>query len=111
MYADDIILLHDNVLELQKKITPLEKFCDEWSMEVNLTKTQVIAFRNVGKTCKSERFSYKSIQIVTYYRYFKKYVVESMSNLNYTSRKDFEFHTDNDLEAWTIKYKHGFQDF
>ena len=40
-------------------------------MEVNLTKTQVIVFRNGGKTPKSERFTYKSstVKIVTYYRY------------------------------------------
>ena len=40
-------------------------------MEVNLTKTQVIVFRNGGKTSQSERFTYKSnkVKIVTYYRY------------------------------------------
>ena len=40
-------------------------------MEVNLTKTQVIVFRNGGKTSKSERFTYKSntVKIVTYCRY------------------------------------------
>ena len=40
-------------------------------MEVNLTKTQVIVFRNGGKTSKSERFTYKSntVEIVTYYCY------------------------------------------
>ena len=39
MYADDIVLLGDTVLELQKKINILEKFCDKWGMEVNLTDT------------------------------------------------------------------------
>ena len=59
------------VSELQKKINILEKFCDKWGMEVNLTKTQVIMFRNGGKTSRSERFTYKSntVKIVTYYRY------------------------------------------
>ena len=46
MYADDIILLGDTVLELQKNINMLEKFCDKWGMEVNITKAQVIVFRN-----------------------------------------------------------------
>ena len=71
MYADDIVLLGDTVLELQRKISMLENFCDKWGMEVNLTKTQVIVFRNDGKTSKSERFTYKSntVKIVTYYRY------------------------------------------
>ena len=40
-------------------------------MEVNLTKTQVIVFRNVGNTSNSEKFTYKSntVKIVTYYHY------------------------------------------
>ena len=71
MYADDIVLLGDTVLELQKKINILEKFCDEWGMEVHLTKIQVIVFINGGKTSKSERFTFKSntVKIVTYHRY------------------------------------------
>ena len=71
MYADDIVLLDDTVLELQRKISMLKNFCDKWGMEVNLTKIQVIVFRNDGKTSKSERFTYKSntVKIVTYYRY------------------------------------------
>ena len=52
MYADDIVLLGNTVSELQKKINKLEKFCDKWVMELNLTKEQV--FRNGGKTSKSE---------------------------------------------------------
>ena len=71
MYVDDIVLLGDTVSELQKKINILEKFCDKWGMEVNLTETQVIVFRNGGKTSKSERFTYKSntVKTVAYYRY------------------------------------------
>ena len=71
LYADDIVLVADTVLELQRKIRVLEKFCDKWGMEVNLTKTQVIVFRNGGKTSKSETFFYlaKKVKVVTYYRY------------------------------------------
>ena len=79
MYADDIVFLGDTVIELQKNINILEKLCDKWGMEVNLTNTQVIVFRNGGKTSKSERFTYKSntVKIVTYYRYLR---------LNFSSR-------------------------
>ena len=71
MYVDDIVLLGDTVLELQKNTKALEKLCDKSGMEVNLTKSKVIVFRNGGKTSKSERFTYKSntVKIVTYYRY------------------------------------------
>ena len=61
--------------QLQKKINMLEKFCDKWGMEVNLTKTQVIVFRirNGGNTSKSEKFTYESnmVKVVTYYRYLR----------------------------------------
>ena len=71
LYADDIVLVADTVLELQRKIRVLEKFCDKWGMEVNFTKTQVIVFRNAVKTSKSETFFYlaKKVKVVTYYRY------------------------------------------
>ena len=63
----------------------LEKFCDKWGMEVNLTKTQVIVFRNGGKTSKSEKFTYESnmVKVVTYYRYLRS----SFSSRNTWSRK------------------------
>ena len=56
MYVDDIVILGDTVLELQRKIGVLEKFCEKWGMEVNLTKTKVIVFRNGGVMSKSEKF-------------------------------------------------------
>ena len=30
MYADDIVLLGDTVLELQRKIRALKEFCEKW---------------------------------------------------------------------------------
>ena len=65
LYADDIVLVADTVLELQRKIRVLEKFCGKWGMEVNLTKTQVIVFRNVGKTSKSETCFYLAKKVIT----------------------------------------------
>ena len=71
MYADDIVLVGDTVLELQRKINILEIFCEKWGMEVNLKKTKIVAFRKGGKTSQSERFFYRnrSVEIVTYYQY------------------------------------------
>ena len=34
-YADDIVLVVDTVLKLQRKICVLETFCDKWGMEVS----------------------------------------------------------------------------
>ena len=35
LYADDIVLMVDAVLELQRKICFLEQFCNKWGMGVN----------------------------------------------------------------------------
>ena len=61
MYADDIVLLGDtvHVLKWQRKIRVLEKFCKKWRMEVNITKTKVIVFRNRGVMSKSEKFFHR----------------------------------------------------
>lgn len=36
MYADDIVILADNIDVLQNMINKLEAYCDAWNMEVNL---------------------------------------------------------------------------
>ena len=64
-------LHHGYVEYLNRKIRALEKFCGKWGMEVNLSKTKVIVFRNGGVMYKSEKFFYRGekVKTVTYYRY------------------------------------------
>ena len=71
MYADDIALIADTSVELQRKLKALESFCQKWGMEVNLAKTKTIVFRNGGKLSSKEEFLYngKTIDIVTHYKY------------------------------------------
>ena len=47
MYADDIILLTTNEIDLQFLQTIVENWCKKWRLEVNLTKTNVMHVRNV----------------------------------------------------------------
>ena len=49
-YADDIVLVGETIIQLQRKINILEKFCSKYGMEVNVDKTKVMVFRNGGKT-------------------------------------------------------------
>ena len=55
MYADDIALIADTSVELQRKLKALESFCQKWGMEVNLAKTKIIVFR---KFSSKENFLY-----------------------------------------------------
>jgi len=42
MYADDIVCLAENAIDLQDILFILEQWCCKWRLEVNLTKTNVI---------------------------------------------------------------------
>ena len=71
MYADDIVLAGETIIQLQKKINALEKFCRKYGMEVKLDKTKVVFLRNGGKRTNKESFYYlgQKINIDPYYRY------------------------------------------
>ena len=57
MYADDIVLVAETIIQLQRKINILKKFCRKYGMKVNLDKTKVMVFRNGGKTAKKNHFT------------------------------------------------------
>lgn len=48
MYADDMCLLADSVINMQRKINCLQAYCSKWGLSVNLNKTKMIVFRNGG---------------------------------------------------------------
>ena len=50
MYADDIVLLSSNELDLQELLFIVEKWCLQWRLEVNLSKTNILHVRNKRKT-------------------------------------------------------------
>lgn len=71
MYADDIALVADTVIDLQKKVNCLEKYCNKWGLTVNMDKTKVVVFKNGGFVKKSEKWNFgeKEIQVVPSYCY------------------------------------------
>lgn len=71
LYADDIVLLAEDIEVLQKMIKKLENYCELWSLEVNLTKSKIMVYRNGGKTSKNEKWYFKEeeIEIVNEYNY------------------------------------------
>ena len=56
MYADDIVLVGETIIQLQRKINIFKKFCRKYGMKVNLDETKVMVFRNGGKTAKRNHF-------------------------------------------------------
>ena len=64
MYADDIVLIGEAIIQLQRKINILEQFCRKYGMKVNLDKTKVMVFRNGGITAKKESFYYLGEKLI-----------------------------------------------
>ena len=71
MYADDIALVNDTIGRLQKSINTLSTFCDCYGLKVNMSKTNVIVFRNGGPLRHNEHVFYRGepITCVSYYKY------------------------------------------
>ena len=71
MYADDLALVSDNVIDLQRKIDCLEKYCNKWGLTVNMSKTKVVVFKNGGFVKESEKwyFGGEKVQVVADYNY------------------------------------------
>ncbi|XP_067664324.1 uncharacterized protein [Haliotis asinina] len=71
LYADDLCLVDDSVIGLQRKIDILDSFCNKWGLQVNLDKTEVMVFRNGGILRHYEKwfFSGSQIKVTTYYNY------------------------------------------
>ena len=88
LYADDIVLV-----------------ADKWSMEVNLTKIQVVVFRDGDRTSKSKTFFCLAnrVKVVTYYRYL---------GLDLSSRNNWSEALAGQVEKaqkciWTVVWKLG----
>ena len=48
LWADDLVLLALYQYSLQKNLDILGKFCNEWGLSINFTKTKIIAFGSSG---------------------------------------------------------------
>ena len=46
MFADDLVLLADNPIDLQSALDVLHEYCLEWALSVNQNKTKVLVFGN-----------------------------------------------------------------
>ena len=49
LFADDLVLFAETVIELQRMINRLAEYCDLWHIKVHVLKTKVIVFRSGGR--------------------------------------------------------------
>ena len=48
LYADDIVVLAESQEDLQKMMNAVHAFCKRWRLQVNMSKTKVMAFGSKG---------------------------------------------------------------
>ena len=65
LYADDIVLLAENEVNLQFMLSTLEKWCRDWKLDVNLKKSNVIHFRKNNLPETLFKFKYKQNEMLT----------------------------------------------
>ncbi len=71
LFADDVILLSDSIIGLQRRIDALARFSVEYGLNVNLDKTKVVVFKRGGSLSRKERWFYngKRLECVNSYNY------------------------------------------
>lgn len=71
LYADDIVLLADDITIMQEMIGKLETYCKTWNLEVNLEKSDIMVFRNGGRPSKKEvwKFNERQVRITNEFKY------------------------------------------
>ena len=71
-FADDLVLLSESRTGLQHCLDKLEKYCFDWGLKVNLSKTKVVVFnKSFTKSIKSLNFSIdgQPIEVTKSYTY------------------------------------------
>ena len=79
MYADDVSSVSDTIIQFQRQINCIAKFCDEVKIQINLDKMKIMVFRNGGEHCGKRYFKNESIEIVSLYKYLGVYLTPKLS--------------------------------
>jgi hypothetical protein len=83
LYADDIVLLAHNAVELQSKIEILRKFFDDCGLNTNIDKTKCVVFRYKRRKKSSVPKLFWGGEIIEVVEKYKYQGVTFHSNLNY----------------------------
>ena len=71
LYADDLALISESSVGLQRQLDRLHTYCERWGLEVNRSKTEVMVFRRGGKLANHERWYYagERLSVSSEFRY------------------------------------------
>ena len=63
MFADDLALIADTVVGLQRQLNILSEFCKDFKLKVNESKTKIVVFKNGGVLSKHETWHYGNVKL------------------------------------------------
>lgn len=71
LYADDIMLLSENELDMQDMLDFVNNWCKKWLLRIKYAKSNIIHFRNKGRQRSNFDFHIgdQSVDYATVYRY------------------------------------------
>ena len=90
LYADDLVLVSDNVNAMQTLLKNLETYCRKWHLIINSQKSKVMIFNKSGRSTSKEAYNFsienKELEVVNSY----KYLGHVISNSNNTHKEMFD---------------------
>ena len=70
LYADDLVLISETELGLNKCLEKLFRFCTKWEINLNTKKSKILIFNEGGKILRGEfRFGTQLLEITNHYCY------------------------------------------
>lgn len=81
MFADDVALIADTVVGLQKQLNTLHNFCIKNKLQVNTEKTKVLVFKRGGRLARREKWLYNNAKLesVSGFTYVGMYFSSTLS--------------------------------
>ena len=80
LYADDIVLLSENECDMQRLLDMVQEWCENWRLEVNLSKTNILHVRPKRKAQSKFMFLFnkRPVPYCTNYKYLGCYITEHL---------------------------------
>ena len=58
LFADDMVIMSNHVIDLQNNLNKLQTYCDVWGLKVNVAITKIVVFRKLGPLRQDEIWNY-----------------------------------------------------